>query len=108
MEEYVEDIEYNKHLKSGIQWDRSFDIKLSHASSPQECSATLGWLSESDELTEQKASSQLHRLLNFFIQLVFKNQKIGNSKYGILVPKGIENMQSVDGHVKQVNSVTKL
>jgi hypothetical protein len=74
---------------------------LLHASSPLECSATLGWLSESDKVTERKAPYlALYRPLHFFIQLVLKNQKIGNSKYGNLVSKGIETMQSVDRQIK--------
>jgi hypothetical protein len=64
---------------------------LSHASSLGSSSATLDCLSESDKVTEQKAHGPLHRLLDFLFNLFWKNQKIGNSKYGILVPKGIEN-----------------
>jgi len=36
----------------------------------------------------------------FLFNLFWKNQKIGNSKYDILVPKGIENTQSVDKQLK--------
>jgi hypothetical protein len=70
--QYSEHIEHIKHRESGIQWNRAFDIKLSHASSLGSSSATLGWLSESDKVTEQRASSPLHRLQYFFIQLVLK------------------------------------
>lgn len=70
-----EDIKYIKHRESGIQWNRSFDIKLSHVSLIEECSATLGWLSESDEVTEQKAPGPPHLRLDFFIQLVLEKSK---------------------------------
>jgi len=68
-------MELTKHRESGIQWNRAFDIKLSHASSLGSSSATLDCLSESDKVTEQKAHGPLHRLLDFFIQLVLKNKK---------------------------------
>jgi len=65
-------MEYTKHRESGIQWNRAFDIKLSHASSIGESSPSLNRRSESDKVIEQRASSPLHRLLYFFIQLVLK------------------------------------
>jgi hypothetical protein len=55
---------------------------------------------ESDKVTEQKAYGSLHGLWIFLFNFFWKNQKIGNSKYGILVPKGIENTQSVDKQLK--------
>jgi len=70
---------------------------LSHASSLEARPAALDWLSQSDKGTERKAPYLgLYRPLHFFIQLVFKNQKIGNSKYGSLVPKWAKNPQIVD------------
>jgi hypothetical protein len=75
MEKYFEDIKHIKHRESGIQWNRSFDIKMSHASSPLESSATLGWLSETDKVTEPKAPGPPHLRLDFFIQLVLEKSK---------------------------------
>jgi len=74
-------MELTKHRESGIQWNRAFDIKLSHASSLGSSSATLDCLSESDKVTEQKAHGPLHRLLDFFIQLVL--EKSENRKFKI-------------------------
>jgi hypothetical protein len=90
-----EDIKYIKHRESGIQWNRAFDIKLSHASSLGSSSATLDCLSESDKVTEQKAHGPLHQLLDFLFNLFWKNQKIGNSKYGIFMSKWGKNLQIV-------------
>jgi hypothetical protein len=79
--EQFEDIDKSKHRKSGIQWNRSFGIKLSHASSLDARSAALDSLCESDKVTEQKALGPLHRLLDFFIQLVL--EKSENRKFKI-------------------------